>query len=286
MTPVFAHGSLRLYLLHLLQESPKHGYELIQALSDRFGGTYSPSAGTIYPRLAKLEEEGLVTKTTDGRKSIYTITDAGRAELAAKADQLSSIENEVTDSVRRLADEVRSDVSAAMRSLRADLASAAREPEPHGQKKSWSDWGFGNPWGDASARPENGRGGAPSGATPDANRTGNGSPGGTTAPDNGNGTTDFEPKTGSASGSGAAGNTAGHESADTSDNTSSNSASGLDPRVTARLALGEAELSLNDARQQIRAELRRRAADGALSNDDVRELRSRLADLVIWLRKR
>lgn len=323
MTPVFAHGSLRLYLLHLLQESPKHGYELIQALTDRFGGTYSPSAGTIYPRLAKLEEEGLVTKTTDGRKSIYTITDAGRAELAAKADQLSSIEDEVTDSVRRLADEVRSDVSAAMRSLRADLASAAREPEPHGQKKSWSDWGFGNPWGDPSARTEHGRGAAASGATPDANRTGNGSPGGTTAPDygSGNGTTGFEPKTSSASGfdaatdsatsetgfagngsrdfaadtdsdasgdasASAAGNTAGHESADSSDNTSSNSANRFDPRVAARLALGEAELSLNDARQQIRAELRRRAADGSLSNDDVRELRSRLADVVIWLRKR
>ena len=53
MTPVFGHGHLRLYLLSLLDESPMHGYELIQALGDRFGGTYIPSAGTIYPRLAK-----------------------------------------------------------------------------------------------------------------------------------------------------------------------------------------------------------------------------------------
>lgn len=127
MTPVFAHGSLRLYLLSLLDESPRHGYELIQALTDRFGGTYSPSAGTIYPRLAKLEEEGLVTKATDGRKSVYEITDAGRAELKARHDELHAIEDEVTDSVRRLADEVRSGVNAAMKSLRADLASAARE---------------------------------------------------------------------------------------------------------------------------------------------------------------
>jgi len=279
MTPVFAHGSLRLYLLHLLQESPKHGYELIQALTDRFGGTYSPSAGTIYPRLAKLEEEGLVTKTTDGRKSIYTITDAGRAELAAKADQLSSIEDEVTDSVRRLADEVRSDVSAAMRSLRADLASAAREPEPHGQKKSWSDWGFGNPWGDASARPENGRGGAASGATPDTAPAGSDSPAGPDAPAGPAGR-DFP------AGSDAPGNASASASGGSAADASSNSAGGLDPRVAARLALGEAELSLNDARQQIRAELRRRAAEGSLSNDDVRELRSRLADVVIWLRKR
>ncbi|KQM16038.1 PadR family transcriptional regulator [Plantibacter sp. Leaf171] len=127
MSPVFAHGSLRLYLLSLLEESPKHGYELIQALTDRSGGTYSPSAGTIYPRLAKLEEEGLVTKTSDGRKSVYEITEAGRAELAARAGELDGIEDQLTDSVRRIADEVRSGVTAAMKSLRADLASAARE---------------------------------------------------------------------------------------------------------------------------------------------------------------
>ncbi|MEJ3403652.1 PadR family transcriptional regulator [Rathayibacter sp. YIM 133350] len=125
--PVFAHGNLRLYLLSLLSEAPRHGYELIQALSDRFGGTYSPSAGTIYPRLAKLEEEGLVTKQSDGRKTTYFITDAGRAELAERGHELDAIEDELTDSVRRLADEVRSGVTAAMKSLRADLASAARD---------------------------------------------------------------------------------------------------------------------------------------------------------------
>ncbi|MET4159914.1 PadR family transcriptional regulator [Agromyces sp. PvR057] len=125
--PVFAHGSLRLYLLALLEEQPRHGYELIQALSDRFGGTYTPSAGTIYPRLSKLEEEGLVTKSTDGRKTVYEITPAGRAELESRRHELDGIENEVTDSVRRLADGVRAEVNEAMRSLRAELASAARE---------------------------------------------------------------------------------------------------------------------------------------------------------------
>jgi DNA-binding PadR family transcriptional regulator len=125
--PVFAHGSLRLYLLSLLDEQPRHGYELIQALSERFGGTYSPSAGTIYPRLSKLEEEGLVTKSTDGRKTVYEITDAGRAELEARRHELDAIEDDLTDSVRRLADGVRAEVNDAMRSLRAELASAARE---------------------------------------------------------------------------------------------------------------------------------------------------------------
>lgn len=127
--PVFAHGHLRLYLLSLLadSESGMHGYELIQALGDRFGGTYVPSAGTIYPRLAKLEDEALVSKETDGRKTVYQITDAGRAELAARESELDGIENDVSDSVRRLANEVRSTVNDAMRTLRADLAAAARD---------------------------------------------------------------------------------------------------------------------------------------------------------------
>jgi DNA-binding PadR family transcriptional regulator len=110
-----------------------HGYELIQALSERFGGTYAPSAGTIYPRLAKLGEEGLVTKSSEGRKTVYVITDAGRAELAAREGELGGIEDDVTDSVRRLADEVRSSVNDAMRSLRADLAAAAREARGKGR---------------------------------------------------------------------------------------------------------------------------------------------------------
>ena len=127
MTPaVFGHGHLRLYLLSLLDEQPRHGYELIQALEQRFGGTYVPSAGTIYPRLAKLVEEGLITKREDGRRSVYDITESGREELRARAGELDGIENELSDSVCRLADEVRSSVNAAMRSLRADLAANAR----------------------------------------------------------------------------------------------------------------------------------------------------------------
>jgi DNA-binding PadR family transcriptional regulator len=125
MSPaVFSHGDLRLYLLSLLAESPQHGYGIIQALTDRTGGTYTPSAGTIYPRLAKLEEEGLVTKTVDGRTTIYAITDAGRAELASREGDLAGIESGLADSVRLIANEVRQSVQDAMKSLRADLAAA------------------------------------------------------------------------------------------------------------------------------------------------------------------
>jgi len=128
MSPaVFSHGDLRLYLLSLLAEAPQHGYGIIQALTDRTGGTYTPSAGTIYPRLAKLEEEGLVSKTVDGRTTIYAITDAGRAELASREGDLAGIEAGLTDSVRLIANEVRQSVKEAMKSLRADLATAAKD---------------------------------------------------------------------------------------------------------------------------------------------------------------
>ncbi|MEX1079924.1 MAG: PadR family transcriptional regulator [Homoserinimonas sp.] len=138
MTPVFAHGHLRLYLLSLIGERPMHGYELIQELGDRFGGTYIPSAGTIYPRLAKLQGEGLIANEADGRKTVYTITDAGRTELLARAPELDLIETGVTDTVRHLADQVRLDVNGAMKSLRADLAVAARDAQQaaRGEKRA------------------------------------------------------------------------------------------------------------------------------------------------------
>jgi DNA-binding PadR family transcriptional regulator len=125
MPPVFAHGALRLYLLALLESGPKHGYELIKALSERFGGTYSPSAGTIYPRLGKLEEEGLVATETSGRRTNYRITAAGLAELNRRRDELAGVENDISVSVRRLADNLRADIRANMRGLRADLAATA-----------------------------------------------------------------------------------------------------------------------------------------------------------------
>ncbi|MDQ1130137.1 PadR family transcriptional regulator [Microbacterium sp. SORGH_AS_0888] len=146
MSPVFSHGDLRLYLLSLLEDGPRHGYDLMTALTERTGGTYTPSAGTIYPRLAKLEEEGLVTKTVDGRKTVYAITDAGRAEVAARTDDLQDIEAGLADSVRLIADQVRGSVTAAMKSLRADLAAAAAadrrgdiprpEPEPESDART------------------------------------------------------------------------------------------------------------------------------------------------------
>ncbi|MDJ0339611.1 PadR family transcriptional regulator [Cryobacterium sp. PH31-O1] len=230
MSAMFAHGSLRLYLLSLLAERPRHGYELIQALSDRFGGTYSPSAGTIYPRLAKLEEEGLVTKQADGRKTVYEITEAGRAELLARDGELGAIEDEVTDSVQRLAAQVRTGVNSAMKTLRADLASAARQarvvaaPEPRGYDGTAESW---DPTGSSTwerESPAEQRSAAPSGAEPSSDT-------------------------------------------DTS------------ARVDSRLALHEADMVLNEFRQQLRTDLRTRAARSVIPSDTVPALRRQLAEV-------
>ncbi|MGN7201052.1 PadR family transcriptional regulator [Arthrobacter sp. SAFR-044] len=125
MPPVFAHGALRLYLLSLLESGPKHGYELIKALKDRFGGTYSPSAGTIYPRLGKLEEDGLVATEPAGRRTNYRITAAGLAELNRRREDLAGVEHDIAASVQRLSGTLREDIRNSMRGLRSDLAAAA-----------------------------------------------------------------------------------------------------------------------------------------------------------------
>ncbi|HEV8223402.1 MAG TPA: PadR family transcriptional regulator [Streptosporangiaceae bacterium] len=134
MSPVFRHGKLRLYLLKLLDEAPRHGYEVIRLLQDRFMGVYAPSPGTIYPRLARLEEEGLVTHDTVGGRKIYRITDKGRAEIESKLDDLADLEQEITDSVRDIAREVSEDVRDTVRSLREELTWAAREGREGGAR--------------------------------------------------------------------------------------------------------------------------------------------------------
>jgi DNA-binding PadR family transcriptional regulator len=127
MPPVFAHGRLRLYLLKLLDEAPRHGYEVIRLLEERFQGLYAPSAGTVYPRLAKLEAEGLVTHTTEGGRKVYAITDAGRAELADRSGELADLELEIRESVAELAAEIRADVRGAAGDLRREMRAAATE---------------------------------------------------------------------------------------------------------------------------------------------------------------
>ena len=127
MSPVFSHGRLRLYVLKLLEESPRHGYDVIRLLEDRFMGLYAPSPGTIYPRLQRLEAEGLVTQSQEGGRKVYQLTDAGREELASRREELAELEADISGSVHGLAREVRDEVRGDVRDLKQELRQAARE---------------------------------------------------------------------------------------------------------------------------------------------------------------
>jgi DNA-binding PadR family transcriptional regulator len=80
---MFDHGELRLVVLVLISERPRHGYEIIKEIEDRVAGTYTPSPGVIYPTLTMLEELGHATVSENDGKKHYAITTEGTAYLAA-----------------------------------------------------------------------------------------------------------------------------------------------------------------------------------------------------------
>jgi DNA-binding PadR family transcriptional regulator len=77
-------GDVRGAILALLAERPMHGYEMMQELEERSGGAWRPSAGSIYPTLQQLEDEGLVRSEEIGDRRRYTLTDAGREEAGRR----------------------------------------------------------------------------------------------------------------------------------------------------------------------------------------------------------
>jgi DNA-binding PadR family transcriptional regulator len=92
----FAHGDLRIVILHLISESPRHGYDIIKSVEELTGGAYSPSPGVVYPTLTLLEEMDHVTVTADGAKKLYAITDEGRAFLEANRAPLDALLGRLT----------------------------------------------------------------------------------------------------------------------------------------------------------------------------------------------
>lgn len=87
----FESGEVRLAILSLLSEGPKHGYQVMKELEERSGGLYRASAGSIYPTLQQLEDEDLIRSDQQSGKRIYSITDAGRAELEKDPDAVKRI---------------------------------------------------------------------------------------------------------------------------------------------------------------------------------------------------
>jgi DNA-binding PadR family transcriptional regulator len=91
---MFGHGHLKYVLLDLLQERPKHGYEMIKELEERSSGFYTPSAGAVYPTLQLLEDRGWVTSQTVEGKKVYAITDPGREALKGHKEQQQQHEHQ------------------------------------------------------------------------------------------------------------------------------------------------------------------------------------------------
>jgi DNA-binding PadR family transcriptional regulator len=117
--PAMRRGEIRPLILTALAQKPMHGYEVIQDLEARSGGRWRPSAGSIYPTLQQLADEGLVTsEDVEGRRT-YTLTDAGKA---AAADAPSPDWGDATDS-----DDVRRFFSAVMQVERVGSPEARRE---------------------------------------------------------------------------------------------------------------------------------------------------------------
>lgn len=170
--PKFRHGQLRLVLLTLIARRPQHGYELIQELSELFNGNYAPSAGTIYPRLAKLESEGLVTKHDDGRKTVYAITPEGQTEVDARADEFAQIIAESAESIAPQADSARDGLMQARLALRNELDWLASELRSEAAGAAGGDGGAfdaaGGDAGDASATSASAGAGAGAASSADA----------------------------------------------------------------------------------------------------------------------
>ena len=88
---MLAQGDLRLIALSFIAEAPRHGYEIIKLLEEKTADWYSPSPGIVYPTLTYLEEAGYVTASSEGAKKLYTITEEGRAYLAANRDVVDAV---------------------------------------------------------------------------------------------------------------------------------------------------------------------------------------------------
>lgn len=90
-------GDTRYILLDALRAGPKHGYEIIKAVEERSAGEYIPSPGTVYPTLQYLEDQGFVRAIQEAERRVYQLTEAGQAELAAQAKQVTAFWQRFTD---------------------------------------------------------------------------------------------------------------------------------------------------------------------------------------------
>jgi DNA-binding PadR family transcriptional regulator len=115
---MFDSGALRLLVLGLIAEAPRHGYDIIRDLHDRFQGAYQPSPGSIYPILQTLAEAGLVTSEMHGRQRLFAVSEEGRAYLAEQSVELAAINAQLAEASGSIGE---SAIGKAIQDLRAAL---------------------------------------------------------------------------------------------------------------------------------------------------------------------
>ncbi|MEP7343622.1 MAG: PadR family transcriptional regulator [Gemmatimonadaceae bacterium] len=122
---MFEQGDLKYVILKLLEEKPRHGYDIIKELEEKSGGAYAPSAGTVYPTLQLLEDLGYATMTPEeGGKRIFSITDTGREYLEQNKSAVEDLFDKLADVGASIVSDAVMDINRAFR----DLAAAAYAP--------------------------------------------------------------------------------------------------------------------------------------------------------------
>jgi len=120
---MFGSGELRLVLLKLIADAPRHGYDLIRAIEEHTGGEYAPSPGVVYPTLTMLDEMGLIDEQkAEGAKKQFAITEAGTAHLAENAEQVAGLMGRLTEMGAARAKGDRAPIKRAVGNLMAVLA--------------------------------------------------------------------------------------------------------------------------------------------------------------------
>lgn len=119
---MFDGGELKLVLLRLIADEPRHGYELIRAIEEMTGGAYAPSAGIVYPTLTLLDEMGLTEEqVSDGARKRFAVTDAGRTHLGDNREAVEALMARLAEVGAERQRTDRAPIRRAMRNLRAVL---------------------------------------------------------------------------------------------------------------------------------------------------------------------
>lgn len=127
---VFDSGELRLVLLKLIADEPRHGYDLIRAIEELTGGGYAPSPGVVYPTLTLLDDMGLIEEAkSEGAKKQFAVTEAGTAYLADRQEEVDALIARLTEMGRERAKADAAPIRRAMGNLREVLRNRLSEDE-------------------------------------------------------------------------------------------------------------------------------------------------------------